>query len=104
MAPKPGVFRGRPEDLPRQIAAAPQQGSTDSDAEKPTGLLGAHGGKLAAGAAAMLGLAIFYKWRENQLAKDDPEEYARLQRLKAVIAAGKATRKKKDQPPHADLK
>lgn len=102
--------------MPRQIAATPQapqplqtsqaspDGQAGSDSEKPTTLLGAHGGKLAAGAAAMLGLAIFYKWREHQLAKNDPEEYARLQRLKAVITADKAKHKKKAPPPRDELK
>lgn len=49
------------------------------------GMLNNHKGKLAVGAAAMLGVAIFYKWRESRLAKEDPEEYARLQRLKKAI-------------------
>ncbi|WP_198358832.1 hypothetical protein [Noviherbaspirillum autotrophicum] len=48
-------------------------------------MFGKHKGKLAVGAAAMLGIAIFYKWREHRLAKDDPEEYARLQRLKQAV-------------------
>lgn len=49
------------------------------------GTLANHKGKLAVGAAAMLGLAVFYKWRESKLARDDPEEYARLRRLKAAV-------------------
>jgi hypothetical protein len=49
--------------------------------------LGAHKGKLAIGVAATLGLMVFYKWREKQLAKDDPEDYARLQRLKAGVTS-----------------
>lgn len=49
------------------------------------GVLNNHKGKLAVGAAAMLGVAIFYKWRESRLAKEDPEEYARLKRLKKAI-------------------
>lgn len=47
--------------------------------------LSRHKGKLAVGAAAMLGLAAFYHWREGKLAKDDKEEFARLQRLKAAL-------------------
>lgn len=58
-------------------------------------MLGKHKGKLAVGAAAMLGLAIFYKWRENKLATDDPEEYARLQRLKRVVDMENDTRPKR---------
>jgi hypothetical protein len=56
--------------------------------ENGSGIAGAlanHKGKLAVGAAAMLGLAVFYKWRESKLARDDPEEYARLRRLKAAV-------------------
>lgn len=48
-------------------------------------VLDEHKGKLAIGAAATLGLMVYYKWREKRLAKEDPEEYARLQRLKAVV-------------------
>jgi hypothetical protein len=48
-------------------------------------LLEEHKGKLAMGVAATLGLMVFYRWREKRLAKTDPEEYARLQRLKAVM-------------------
>ena len=49
-----------------------------------------HKGKLAIGVAATLGVMIFYNWLEKQLAKDDPESHARLQRLKAVVRAGEA--------------
>jgi len=28
---------------------------------------------------------VFYNWREKKLAKEDPEGYARLQRLKALF-------------------
>lgn len=41
-----------------------------------------HKGKLAISAAAMLGLLVYYKWGEKSLAKEDPEEYERLQRIK----------------------
>lgn len=46
-----------------------------------------HKGKLAIGVAATLGVMIFYNWRERQLAKQDPEGHARLQRLKAIVRA-----------------
>jgi hypothetical protein len=58
---------------------------TNGDA--PESLLSRHKGKLAVGAAAMLGLAAYYHWRESKLAKEDEEEYARLQRLKAALDA-----------------
>lgn len=48
-------------------------------------LLSEHKGKLAIGVAATLGMMVYYGWREKRLAKADPEEYARLQRLKAVV-------------------
>lgn len=48
-------------------------------------ILNEHKGKLAIGVAATLGLMVFYKWREKKLAEEDPEEYARLQRIKAVV-------------------
>lgn len=44
-----------------------------------------HKGKLAIGVAATLGVMIFYNWRERQLAKNDPEGHARLQRIKALV-------------------
>ena len=48
-------------------------------------LLSEHKGKLAIGVAATLGMMVYYGWREKRLAKSDPEEYARLQRLKAKV-------------------
>ena len=48
-------------------------------------LLSEHKGKLAIGVAATLGMMVYYGWREKRLAKTDPEEYARLQRLKASV-------------------
>jgi hypothetical protein len=41
-----------------------------------------HKGKLAIGAAATLGLMVFYKWREKQMAEEEPQEYERLRRIK----------------------
>jgi hypothetical protein len=35
----------------------------------------------------MLGLAIFYRWRESRLAKENPRQYAHLKRIKSAIAA-----------------
>src|SRR5262245_16134938 len=53
-------------------------------------LLSEHKGKLAIGVAATLGLMVYYKWRDKKLARDDPEEYARLQRIKAGVRNGRA--------------
>lgn len=84
---EPGQRQPEPEDSSQESAisqqAVPQEDNTTGTTSAT--LLGKHKGKLAVGAAAMLGIAIFYKWRESKLAKEDPEEYARLQRLKAAI-------------------
>lgn len=58
-----------------------------SNTQQAVKLMANHKGKLAIGAAAMLGIAIFYKWRESRMAKEDPAEYARLQRLKEAVCA-----------------
>ncbi|KRB69954.1 hypothetical protein [Noviherbaspirillum sp. Root189] len=71
----------------------PGQSSLGEQAAAVSAMLGNHKGKLAVGAAAMLGLAVFYKWRENKLAKEDPAEYARIQRLKAVVGSDNPTGK-----------
>lgn len=68
--------------------AAPTSDSVAPDvsmAGEAMNLLSEHKGKLAIGVAATLGMMVYYGWREKRLAKTDPEEYARLQRLKAVV-------------------
>lgn len=69
---------------------AEKQGATSMTATDAVNLLSLHKGKLAVGAAAMLGIAVFYHWRESKLAKHNEEEYARLQRLKAVLDVDKS--------------
>lgn len=59
--------------------------------EQGKAMLNEHKGKLAIGVAATLGLMVFYKWREKKLAEEDPEEYARLQRIKAVVREQEGT-------------
>jgi hypothetical protein len=72
-----------PED---SASAEPEAGNLLSDSlEQGKTILNDHKGKLAIGVAATLGLMVFYKWREKKLAEEDPEEYARLQRIKAVV-------------------
>jgi hypothetical protein len=56
--------------------------ASDSDAKS---MFDEHKGKLAIGVAATLGIMVFYNWWEKRLAKTDPEDYARLRRLKAVV-------------------
>lgn len=91
--------QGGPADAadPAATPAGQAQPQEKSELDEPAGkmaelagMLNNHKGKLAVGAAAMLGVAIFYKWRESRLAKEDPEEYARLQRLKKAIGGDSA--------------
>jgi len=84
------------------VAATAETGDTAPAANSDTpdvslageamNLLSEHKGKLAIGVAATLGMMVYYGWRENRLAKTDPEEYARLQRIKAIV------RQSGDQP------
>jgi uncharacterized protein HemX len=63
-------------------------------------VLSEHKGKLAIGVAATLGAMIYYGWRQKQLPKEDPEAYARLQRIKDSMKAngsGKQTAKEKQR-------
>ena len=82
----------KPETVAVEIGdAAPVADSERSEASdvslagEAMNLLSEHKGKLAIGVAATLGMMVYYGWREKRLAKTDPEEYARLQRLKAVV-------------------
>lgn len=98
-----------PEPTEETDAAAMEQGDAAPAADSETldvslageamNLLSEHKGKLAIGVAATLGMMVYYGWREKRLAKTDPEEYARLQRLKAIV------RHSDDQPkPRATRK
>lgn len=63
--------------------------ATEAKADNTIGsMLSSSKTQLAIGVAATLGVMIFYKWRERQLAEKDPEEYARLQRIKASVRNG----------------
>nr|WP_217345821.1 hypothetical protein [Noviherbaspirillum sp. L7-7A]MBV0880157.1 hypothetical protein [Noviherbaspirillum sp. L7-7A] len=87
----PPVPEVEPADAASVTASAtPEADSTavpgeTSLADDAMTLLSEHKGKLAIGVAATLGMMVYYGWREKRLAKTDPEEYARLQRLKAVV-------------------
>jgi hypothetical protein len=89
----PDELPARPEPIKEATPApatdaAPVADSETSDvslAGEAMNLLSEHKGKLAIGVAATLGLMVYYGWREKRLAKTDPEEYARLQRLKAIV-------------------
>jgi hypothetical protein len=91
-------YQDTEESLPAEQDTAMNSASTENDETKTSNLLtdgleqgknllNEHKGKLAIGVAATLGLMVFYKWRDKKLAEEDPEEYARLQRLKAVVRA-----------------
>jgi hypothetical protein len=77
--------------VPEQLGNSPAA-QTDSPAEQAGNTVGSilssSKTQLAIGVAATLGVMVFYKWREKQLAKKDPEEYARLQRIKASVRSG----------------
>jgi uncharacterized protein HemX len=74
--------------------AREQQDAAGAAIAKSSKSLANHKGKLAIGAAAMLGLAVFYKWRDHKLAKENPEEYARLRRLRAAVESDEGKGKK----------
>ena len=86
------------KNLPEEARAvdneesSPDSGVSAGANGSAAGMLSRHKGKLAVGAAAMLGIAAFYHWRESKLAKEDEEEYARLQRLKAALDADEPER------------
>jgi hypothetical protein len=66
---------------------APSESQVDA-ADTGKSILSNHKTHLAIGVAATLGIMIFYNWREKRMAKNDPEGYARLQRLKASVRSG----------------
>jgi uncharacterized protein HemX len=88
------------ETPPQTTAEAKSRTATGS-----TSILGEHKGKLALGVAATLGLVIFYNWRQKKLPEEDPEAYARLQRIKEGVKAEawNAKRPGQDKPPPAEV-
>lgn len=71
-----------------EVEAADSSGTLAGEtslADDAMTLLSEHKGKLAIGVAATLGLMVYYGWREKRLPQTDPEEYARLQRLRANL-------------------
>ena len=79
------VDTAAPDDTGEAAPAAEGDTADTSLAGEAINLLSEHKGKLAIGVAATLGMMVYYGWREKRLAKTDPEEYARLQRLKARV-------------------
>jgi hypothetical protein len=95
MTTNPDAQPALPEPTEETDAAVIEQGDAAPAADsvvpdvslagEAMNLLSEHKGKLAIGVAATLGMMVYYGWREKRLAKTDPEEYARLQRLKAIV-------------------
>lgn len=83
------MFERNPDEVDAaQTDAANEVADSESTfASQGKAMFDEHKGKLAIGVAATLGVMIFYNWRERQLAKDDPQGHARLQRLKAIVRA-----------------
>ncbi|OGB23755.1 MAG: hypothetical protein A3I66_15955 [Burkholderiales bacterium RIFCSPLOWO2_02_FULL_57_36] len=78
-------------------------GTENLSASQGKSMFDEHKGKLAIGVAATLGVMIFYNWLEKQLAKEDPEAHARLQRLKAVVRAREANLRDDDIDDHENF-
>jgi hypothetical protein len=91
-------------DPPKSVSSLPEEAAEPTAAGSSVAdTLNAHKGKLAIGVAATLGLMVYYNWREKRLAKTDPEEYARLQRLRAGLRAGEAQADREAQPAPTPL-
>lgn len=65
----------------------PQADTDPAAALSAKTILNEHKGKLAIGAAATLGLMIFYNWRQKKLAEEDPEAFAAIQKVRESIKA-----------------
>jgi hypothetical protein len=76
-----------PENPAENAPVNEDSSPANSFLEQGKNMFDEHKGKLAIGVAATLGAMVFYNWLEKQLAKEDPEGHARLQRLKAVFRA-----------------
>jgi uncharacterized protein HemX len=100
-----GLTSGTPSSVEENPSAAPPESSGEAVSNKfdqpLTSLketLGEHKGKLAIGAAATLGMMVYYKWREKQLAEEEPQEYERLQRIKDRVRRADDDRGTLDEP------
>lgn len=100
MSEKHPIAAAQSQDAPANASGNAVAGAPSEIASKS--LLSEHKGKLAIGVAATLGIMIFYNWREKRLAKNDPEGYARLQRLKASVRTDETDAKHKEnkKEPH----
>jgi uncharacterized protein HemX len=79
--------------------------ASETEASGVKSVLSEHKGKLAIGVAATLGAMIYYGWRQKQLPKEDPEAYARLQRIRDSMKAngsGKQSAKEKQRAGKKD--
>jgi uncharacterized protein HemX len=86
-----------------EVVAAVDDSATPSETEASgvKSVLSEHKGKLAIGVAATLGAMIYYGWRQKQLPKEDPEAYARLQRIKDSMKANGSGKQSPKEKPRA---
>lgn len=82
---------------PPPAETQPEASALDQSLSAIGEMLDEHKGKLAIGAAAMLGLMVYYKWGEKSLAKEDPEEYERLRRIKEGVRHAEGGRRAGDR-------
>jgi predicted negative regulator of RcsB-dependent stress response len=96
------IRKNRTAPPPPQTAPADADRSANSGASADSkNILSDNKGKLAIGVAATLGIMIFYNWRQKKLSKEDPEAYARLQKIKnSVKADGAQHAKPQDNEKH----
>jgi hypothetical protein len=81
-----------PDQSKKPIPENEAQTAPDETGADFPALLDAHKGKLAVGVAATLGLMIYYNLKKKKLPEEDPEGYARLQKLKDSLRAETAKR------------
>lgn len=74
-------------NVPQADAVSPKADANVDSVTAAKNMLSEHKGKLAIGAAATLGLMIFYNWRQKKLSEEDPEAYAAVKRVKESIKA-----------------
>jgi hypothetical protein len=100
------MTKPQPTDVTTQTgnpAAGTGADSADSAGTTDAGsVLSNHKGKLAIGVAATLGLLIFYNLRQKKLPEEDPEGFARLQRIKESVKAAGSAEKRQHVPAASD--
>lgn len=86
MIGKPSVSDEEPmEKLQEKEGHGEPEEGMENEAGSAKNILSEHKGKLAIGVAATLGLMVFYNWRQKRLSKEDPEAYARIQKITSKV-------------------